>query len=505
MLTLLASRPGAWRDASLRLALQAGIPRLRVGKTRLRGLTVALDAPSVSRFEQELHLEAGLASPLRATLQASATVSRDRSMAAAPVAVVLSRLNLRYPRSDWRLAKDALLVVRSDEHDPGFTLSDFSWRDQRDAGNATLSAHLRTTGRSWEGAAVLEALDLGRLPLSSLSPSTSSSSSSSAGRSVQGRLDANVDWSGPRDTTSARAHVVLRDGALGPVEHVGADLVATLDGERHVSGRLRVDARELGHLRGDWRGLTLAGPGATAETGDAGENDGPLRRDTPFEAEVDLTDVALGRLPLPPATVTVGLAGTISAHLGVSGRLAAPRATLHLEGRDLVVTPKQLSAEDQRMAGLDRLALPLVSVDLAYRDPTVTLQSSVRDAQGGRLRLEASSRIGLQELRAAKPGLVARLRHRDVRGRMVMTSLDPAAVALFVPSVRRVDGKVTAALTLLGTVTHPSLEGSLSWKNGGVVTAHEGATPPHDSAADARDTASARTPPRGPRTGEAPP
>jgi autotransporter translocation and assembly factor TamB len=147
-----------------------------------------------------------------------------------------------------------------------------------------------------------------------------------------------------------------------------------------------------------------------------------------------------------------------------------------------VVTPLEVSAADKQAAGVDKLALPLVTADLAYRDPTLVLRSNVRDAAGGRLDVEAQSRLTMKELMERDPRLVARLRHRPLHGKLVMKKLDPAAVALFVPSLRRVEGRLTAALALTGTAADPAVKGELRWKDGGVVTAHEGATPPRDEA-----------------------
>jgi len=447
-LTVVASRPDRWRDATVKLSAAALFPTLRSGTTELTGLSLEAEAPTVTRARQVLHLDLRLQAPVPVRLQAGASLAEGEDGPWKTTAVELSQLDLDYPGARWRLGETARarMAVNEREKRTRTTLADFIWHDERDPDGAALTARAEVADEHTSGEARLHALNLARLPLAALLDGP-----------IEGKLEAGGTWSGPRAHPEAKVDLTLKEAGFGPVHGVDAKVDAALAQDRTVDATLAVDAPREGHLRGSWKGKLTDGP---------------------IEAKVDVTDVVLEHLPLPSPRARV--AGRLAAHLGVDGTLASPHAALRIEGKDISLTPRGLTAEDVRTAGVRRLVWPTITAELAYRDPRLDVRTSAKDARGGKLRVAAHTTIALAELRQNGAAMSKKLAHRALRGTLKMEALDPAGLALFVPALRRVEGRLSATLDLIGTVSDPSVRGKLDWKKGGVITARDGSTPPHD-------------------------
>ena len=447
---------------------QVAIPRLKVGTSHYRGIVVDARVPELTSDRQSLDVAASLKAPFASSLSLSASIRESLVVASSAgtvkrVDVQLTRMALSYPGTRWVThgAAGASIENAIEEAGPGvasesrMAVHDFALF----AGAQQLSIDARRDDSSITADVKVTNLRVQDLPPVKM-----------AKLKVAGLLAASVHAKGDPARPRVDARVSLEEGVFDGYKGVGADIVATLLENRTVRGKARVSTARMGNLEAEF-----SGPGAT-----------PLPPGAPISATIDITDVKVQNLPIPPSA-GLEAEGNLQAHLDVRGTIRDPRISLHVTGRHMSVNkpaksePATTTAVDEGSgalarregdpaAGLQTAKFETLALDFNYASPTAEARLALVDGERGSFRAAATSKIPFAEARASG-GLA--LGRRAIIGSINLTNLDPQAAGAFVPSLKELRGQITAAFDIRGTVGAPRIGGEMSWRNGKVVVVPE--------------------------------
>ena len=366
--------------------------------------------------QQAISLSVSLGSPEPISLALGGQLDGDRQ------GLVLSKLSLSYPKSEWvsegtahlRLEPQKVSLAGLRLHSQGQELAvDGSKDDER------LDAQVALTKFR---------LDL--LP-TLVAPRE---------LNLAGTLDLDVKANGAVDNPKVVAKVALEDGRFKTFSKLGAAVDLTL-ANREIDGTLsaRAPFMEMNggfHLPVD----PLAG--------------GDLNVRLAFE-RLDLTEALRG------AGMKPGVAGRITAHLRVTGTAGDPKVGLTVSGHDLSVKRPASATE-----GPNAIDVGHASVHLTYEERAAHADIEFASAHGGELRVNAAARVNL-----AYPAVSERIDAKKipVHGKVVAKDFDVAWLARFNEQVETLGGQVSADAKLSGTVGDPQFIGDVRWKNGKVV------------------------------------
>lgn len=174
-------------------------------------------------------------------------------------------------------------------------------------------------------------------------------------------------------------------------------------------------------------GIEASGPLALRTSGPILSNDRPIR------AAVDVTDVDLERLR--QFVPTLEAHGRVEAHVRLEGTLAAPRATLALEGRDLAWAETALGDLD---------------VDIRQGAGEVILRAHVRHPVSDQLHVSVKAPLSV-DLAASK---IHWDPERSHQASLVLSNVDLAEVGT-IANVEDLAGWVDAELLVQGPLTDP--------------------------------------------------
>lgn len=404
-LTLSATIPDVTRPT--RVTAQVAAPRGALDGQKLRALTLKLDAAG-----RDLAAEAHVSAPYPLALTA-----RGRR-GAGDGDLTLHALSLRYPDGSWTLARPARVDVGGGK----LVVRDFALAADRQ----TIALDLTRTAHKLDGHVVVGHLDLGRLPRA-LVPAA-------LGLAGELDLDARIDDQARRP----RLALELALRGLTIKKQLVGDVHLAVQGDGSHPSNARLELTPIAAAGGGKLSLGLKTPLSlrtmmrrppTAET---------LLR-TPFELRGDVDRLPLQTLALL-ARRKDRVAGTVSAHVEVSGSAAAPTGTLAVD-------------VDGAAAGSFPPTNARVEVDLARH--AIDARVRIVRKQHPLLALTAHVDGELAELRSPERAAAAPLKVRAVVGPLLTQRLGLPASDRQPPRVLK--GKLHADLALDGSLRAPRL------------------------------------------------
>jgi translocation and assembly module TamB len=298
--------------ASVNLAVK----NLRSGSTEVSDLRLTLDSPATA----PLRLAVSMNKPMPLSLTAGGRVSPKAER------IDLTSLTLDYPQVSWRLAAPARITIK----DGDLVVDDFALA----AGSQRVAVDLEQRRNRIKAVAVLDAIDLARVPSVVLPPGTK----------LAGRIDARVEASGNSARPDANVTLKLVDGRFGKF----TDLALALSAQHRrgrVAGELTANALAAQH-RVNFDVPVVWPPPA----------DAALKLEAKL-GEIDLAQVA-ALSATAPATGPPKFKGRFAADLAVSGVAGDPALALKATASGLEAGGDRL--DDVRVTLTDPVGRPLV-------------------------------------------------------------------------------------------------------------------------------------------------
>ena len=398
-------------DGRLRGKLQSPDGNLRLAASSLDAGQIALQSPRIDATLSwpwaHLRIDSVVAQG-RVLLAGDARIDDDRD------GLRLANFTVAWPGNELRLAHDTRIHFRE-----GVTIVE-PLELTGDHGSLRLSAQL--TPARIDAAAVVKDLDLSRLPAFALPPDIG----------LYGRLDGNLVVDGPKSRPEFDLEADVRAAGVRRT----ADLPLDAHTHAHLHG---------GRLRAE--GFVRAQGGEPELVFDA---DAPVQAvaalppTTPVRADVQIRGADLARIAQRlhlDSLQRQGVQGQASARLLASGTLAAPRATMSIEGRKLGTT--RIRDVDVR-AGLV-LDRGRASIDAALTiagEPTVSLAGGAPFELARAMRDRAYAAGGLQ---------------RPVQLDLAVAQLPLERLARAGALPENAKGEVSLAVRLAGTPLAPQL------------------------------------------------
>lgn len=448
-LDLVATAPMANAPASWSLDAKGAFERLRFATTVIRGLSLDghVTRPSHAPNEGDLHvgvasltvgtttlgkvelagrlrqqdvsLDAGLASPAPIALMMAGRLDDDQH------GLALTRMTLRYPKSEWTSEKTAHLRVEAQK----VSLRDLLIRAQEQR----LSLDYLQEGTDLEARLVLSQFDLAALPALAVK----------AELKLRGTLDIDVKADGKTTNPKVAAQIRLANGRVREIAPINASLDAALADQR-VDGKLSIEA-----------------PVAAID----GQFHLPVDLLAPREA-LDLR-IDVTRIDLAEALRIAGLKptadGRLALSVGVTGGADNPKVDLVLTARELELKSTTNKARTVTKAAVD---LGHGRIHLTYAERAARADMDFSFARGGSLQVKAIARVNL-----AYPGVSEGLviKELPVHGKVLARDLEVGWLSQFNERTQTLGGQVTADAQLAGTLGDPQFIGDVRWKNGKVV------------------------------------
>jgi translocation and assembly module TamB len=463
-------------EAGWTLVANAAAPVVRVGASRFRGIAVRATVPELLSDRQAVNVTASLKAPLRIAVNLSASAKETKripprvpgndlggeSRGSQRTDVELERLAIDYPGSRWATRGPAHFVLETEDGatpDSRLTVAGLALY----AGAQKIAADVRRDSKSLTADLQIKALRIQDLP-----------GIRAVGVKISGLVDASVHAGGSPEKPRVDAKLTLREGRADKFKGLTADVSATLLDNRTIGGRVAVGAGRLGNLAAQFKGPATSPPPPNA----------------PIAATIDVRNVELGNLPLPPG-VRVKADGSMQAHLEIRGTVGDPRLSVRVAGQRVTIqylpSPGSMVVqggqggvgEPDADAPVPPFKVESIVIEGSYASPKLEAKVALVDDHQGSLHASGSSRAPVAELR--KPDGLA-LAKRQVVGTLRLVNLDPEAISAFVPALKVVRGKISAAFDVRGTVSDPQLGGEMRWRKGELVVMQD----PHDGEGGAR-------------------
>ncbi len=420
------SADGLSVDGTLHGPLRRPDGALRITAKRFLASAIDLGSPRIDMALQgplaHLQIDAGVADGA-VRLAGDARVDEDRD------GLVLSNFLVSYPGNELRLAQDARIRFRD-------TLVLEPIELVGDHGSVRLQAQLQPPPGRIDANLVVTKFELDKLPRFAMPKDLG----------LHGVLDANAIVQGPRATPDVDVNVDVR----GTGAQMAGDL--TVDGRTRArirKGLLQTDGWVAGNdgFRLDFQGEVPVSAISTQSPA------------TPIQFEARLAQLDLARLAETariPALQRQKVHGVVDARVVASGTLAAPKATLSLEAKDVGTgTVRQVNAR----AGI------LVEKGVAALDGNVLIGNE--DALG------LTAQIPFDLVRALRdPAYLRSLPERPLKAELVVNQLPLERLSnsgLLPPGSL---GTVNLSLRLSGTPALPTLALNTSGENVSIGRLH---------------------------------